>query len=318
MNIQQLEYIVSLFKTGNFSEAADACCVTQATLSSMIKKAEEDLGAVLFDRSKHPILPTLIGKKVIEQAQVVLKEKNKMYELVKNNKKEITGKLTIGIIPTLSTYLLPMFLIPFQNKYPQIDLSIKEILTHNISKELKDDIIDVAIASIPLSNALLKETHLFYEELILFAGVNNASLHFDLANVETIDYTNHFFLQGEGHCLANQVYQFCKIEEKRKKGLKMRLQYELTSIETLKRLVNKYEGSAIIPELSTLDMNKDDQKRLRHFKSPVPVRQIGLITYQHFIKNRFIGALRDCIVDNLPLRLFEDSKDKDRKVIEVL
>jgi LysR family hydrogen peroxide-inducible transcriptional activator len=118
MNLQQLEYIVAVDQNRHFANAAEKCFVTQATLSMMIKKLEEELGMILFDRSKQPVVPTEAGKIVIEQARAVLKETALIKQLSVNLKSGLQGELKIGIIPTLAPYLLPLFLQPFLKNYP--------------------------------------------------------------------------------------------------------------------------------------------------------------------------------------------------------
>ena len=136
-SITQLQYIVAVDTYRHFALAAEKCFVSQPTLSMQIKKLENELDVILFDRSKQPVIPTDIGVKIIEQARVILKEENKIQEIIKAHNNEISGNLIIGIIPTLATSLIPRFLGAFTKKYPQVSLDIREMKTEAILDDLK-------------------------------------------------------------------------------------------------------------------------------------------------------------------------------------
>ena len=151
MNIQQLEYIIALDTHRHFVKAAETCFVTQATLSTMVKKLEEELGVKIFDRSKLPIIPTETGKKIIAQAKNMLQESHQLQEIVQEQKGKVTGELRIGIIPTLAPYLLPLFLNSFLKKYPELKLKISELTTDEIIHKLERLELDAGILATPLN-----------------------------------------------------------------------------------------------------------------------------------------------------------------------
>lgn len=157
MNLQQLEYIVAVDTVRHFEKAAAKCFVTQATLSMMIKKLEQELDIIIFDRSKQPVVPTETGKQIIEQARIILKETQQLKAITKEVKQGTSGELRIGVIPTIAPYLLPLYLTNFLKKYPAIKLKIVEQTTEHLLKLLSSDKLDVAIMATPLSEkALLK------------------------------------------------------------------------------------------------------------------------------------------------------------------
>ena len=155
MNIQQLEYIIALDTHRHFVKAAETCFVTQATLSTMVKKLEEELGVKIFDRSKLPIIPTETGKKIIAQAKNILQESHRLQEIVQEQKGKVTGELRIGIIPTLAPYLLPLFLNSFLKKYPELKLKISELTTDEIIHKLERLELDAGILATPLNDVRL-------------------------------------------------------------------------------------------------------------------------------------------------------------------
>lgn len=288
MNLQQLEYIVAVDSYRHFEKAANKCFVTQATLSMMIKKLEQELGAILFDRSKQPVVPTEIGRIIIEQARVVLKESGQLKLLSKEIKSSTSGELRIGVIPTVAPYLLPLFLTQFLKKYPAVKLKIIEQTTEHLLKLLSTDKLDVAIMATPLSEKSFAEKHLFYEEFKVYVADGNKSLKKKYILAEDIDI-NKLWLLEEGHCLRSQVLNLCEIQKQQ--AIIHHLDYETGSIESLLKITEMNGGITIIPHLATIQFNKKEKERLRHFKPPVPVREISLVTYRHFIKKGLLEIL---------------------------
>lgn len=290
MNLQQLEYIVAVDTTRHFERAADACFVTQATLSLMIKKLEQELGIVLFDRSKRPVVPTETGRAIIEQARVILKETQQLKALSKEAKSGTAGDLRIGVIPTVAPYLLPLFLTGFLKRYPAVRLKIVEQTTEHLLRLLSSDKIDVAIMATPLAEKGFAETHLFYEEFKVYVADENRSLKKKYLLAEDID-VNKLWLLEEGHCLRSQVLNLCEIQKRQ--AIIHHLDYETGSIESLLRITELNGGITIVPELATFHFDKGSKEKLRHFKPPVPVREISLVTYRHFVKKGLLQVLEN-------------------------
>lgn len=300
MNLQQLEYIVAVDTHRHFVKAAESCFVTQATLSMMIKKLEEELGVKVFDRSKVPVIPTDIGKSIIEQARIVLKESRKLEELVQYQKGMLTGDLRLGIIPTLAPYLLPIFLPKFLELYPQVRLQISELNTETIVGQLENQQLDAAILATPLNQPSINEQPLFYEQFAVYASPNSQLMKKKYVLASDIDI-NRLWLLEEGHCLRNQALNLCELKKKEYEGFQ--LDYEAGSIETLKKLVTINEGITIIPELALQDMPEAEMERIRFFKPPAPAREISIVTYRHFVKERLLAILRQTILDTLPANM---------------
>lgn len=297
MNIQQMEYIVALDKHRHFLKASEACFVTQATLSGMIKKLEEELGVILFDRSKHPVQPTDIGIKIIEQAKITLRETSRIKEIITEESGETRGDLRIGIIPSLAPYLLPLFIKNFTKAFPQVKLIINEYITEEIKEKLKESRIDVAILAIPLLDKDLQEDTLFYEEFYHYGKLNKPSNKKKFIVPADINL-NKLLLLEEGHCLRNQVVNLCELRGKNSTDLK--IDYQSGSIEALKQMVDLDMGSTILPELSLLTLNKQQKNKVSAFVSPYPVREIGLVYYTHFVKKSLIEVLKKSILLTIP------------------
>lgn len=306
MNLQQLEYIIAVDTHRHFIKAAEHCFVAQATLSMMIKKLEEELGVKIFDRSKVPVIPTDIGREIIEQARVTLKESKKIEEIVSYRKGTLTGHLRLGIIPTLAPYLLPLFLQQFLQQYPKVKLHISELNTETIIKQLEAQQLDAGILATPLNRPALTEAPLFYEQFVVYAAAGNKITRKKYILASDLDI-NQLWLLEEGHCLRSQALNLCEL--KKKESELHHLDYEAGSIETLRKMVKINQGITIIPELAIADLPAEETACIRFFKPPAPVREISMVTYRHFVKQRLIEALQKIILQQLPAGM-QDPKHK--------
>ncbi len=296
MNLQQLEYLLAVDRYRHFAKAAEACFVTQATLSMMLKKLEEELGVVIFDRSKQPVKPTEAGSPVIAQARVVLAEITNLKQLVSAQKNEIAGEIRIGIIPTLAPYLLPLFLQSVLKKYPLLTVYINELTTEQIITQLKKEQLDMGILATPLKEEGIKETPLFDELFKVYVSKGEKELNKKYLLPADID-TKRLWLLEEGHCLRSQMLNLCEL--KKHETINSNLHYEAGSIESLLKLVEMNKGITIVPELSTIDFDARQKKQLRSFKTPVPAREISLVTYRHFNKQAIFKAILSSIMEGV-------------------
>ena len=248
---------------------------------------------MIFDRSKQPVVPTETGKAIIEQARIVLKETQLLKMISKEIKQGTAGELRIGVIPTVAPYLLPLFLTRFLKKYPAVKLKIIEQTTEHLLKLLSSDKLDVAIMATPLSEKGFAEKHLFYEEFKVYVSEDNKSLKKKYIIAEDIDI-NKLWLLEEGHCLRSQVLNLCEIQKQQ--AIIHHLDYETGSIESLLKITELNGGITIVPQLATIHFDKKGKQKLRHFKPPVPVREISLVTYRHFVKKRLLELLEKEII----------------------
>jgi LysR family hydrogen peroxide-inducible transcriptional activator len=311
MNIQQLEYVIALDTYRNFVKAAEKCNVTQATLSMMIKKLEEELGARIFDRTKKPLVPTEIGKRVVDQARVILQEEKRMRELIKAETGILSGELKLGIIPTLAPYILPIFMNTFLKKYPQVRLKISELTTDEIVHKLGINQLDAGLLAIPLLKKEITEYPLFQEEFVVYASSEQNLLKKKYILANEID-PNQLWLLEEGHCMRAQVINLCALKELEKE--QHQLEFAAGSIETLKKIIELNKGITILPKLALKDMLENQKDNVRYFKSPAPVREIGIVTYRNHVKEPLINALKKEILSNIPKDMMID---KDRRPIKI-
>ncbi len=312
MNLQQLEYIVALDAHRHFSTAAEKCFVTQPTLSMMIQKLEDELNVKIFDRSKQPVVPTEVGKAIIEQARQILNETLRMQEIVSMHKETLEGELRLAIIPTLAPYLMPLFLKKFAERYRSVKLHISEMTTENIISKLKQSSLDVGIMATPTLDKDLFENLLFFEEFVVYAAKDESILSKRYLLANDID-VHRLVLLEEGHCMRSQMINLCEL--KQATGMINNVFYEAGSIETLKNMIEIHSGITILPELALSNMSKEQLKLVRYFKSPAPVREISLVTHRAFVKQRLVGVLKSAIIDNLPNNLL---KNKSKQVVSIV
>ena len=308
MNIQQLEYIVAVDDCRHFVKASEKCFVTQATLSMMIKKLEDELDTKIFDRSRQPVIPTEIGKKIIAQSKIILHESARLKGIVQEAQGELSGELRIGIIPTLAPYLLPLFMNSFLKNYPMVRLRISELTTDDIIHKLEKHDLDAGLLSTPLNLPSINEQVLFYEQFVVYAATGEKILKKKYVLANDIDI-NRLCLLEEGHCLRSQVFNLCELKNK-ERDLNQ-LDFATGSIETLKKIVEANQGITILPKLALKDMSTKQKKNVRFFKAPSPVREIGLVTYRYFVKERLIKKLKEEILNHIPL----DMQSKVKKNI---
>jgi len=285
MNFQQLEYIIAVDQLKNFSRAAEFCNVTQATLSAMVKKLEEELGISIFDRKSNPIMTTECGSDIIVEAKKVLFHAQQLKTVSKSAFNKIEGKLRVGVIPTVASSLLPIVIKPVLEKFPELQLEISELTTSNIVRLLKNGDIDAGILSTPISNTDLEEEILYYEMLMVYGNLDTSKKYLIPEEINR----NNLWLLEEGHCLRDQVLQFCSL--KSSDHTPGQLKFEANTFDTLLNMVDSYGGLTLLPELYVKKMNSDQQKKISPFSSPIPVREVSLVYFRPFAKLRLINAL---------------------------
>jgi LysR family hydrogen peroxide-inducible transcriptional activator len=309
MTLTQLEYIVAIDTYRHFVLASEKCFVTQPTLSMQIQKLEEELGVKIFDRTKQPVIPTEIGAGIIAQARVVLREANTIRHLISDQQDKMTGEIRIGIIPTLAPYLLPNLFKNIREKYPQVNLVIKETITEEVVRELKNNRLDCGIVVTPLKDASIKEDILFYEELFVYVSKKNA-LHDKKYVLPTEIDPSQLWLLEEGHCFRSQVLNLCEL----RKYSDVHFKYETGNIETLKRMVDKSDGITILPELAVMEFSKPQMKHVKQLREPRPAREISLVTHRDHLKTRLLKTLKDEILNIVPKPM---QKLQHKKVVEI-
>ena len=293
MTITQLEYIVALADLQSFSKAADFCCVSQPSLSMQVQKLEDELNMTLFNRKAKPLQPTLEASDILAKARAILNESNSILSLSKGWANQVSGFVSIGVIPTIAPYLMPKFLADFQLKFPELSISISETTTATIKKGIQDGKIDIGILVTPLHDNLV-EIPLYYEELFLYSNVwedNGAKLK------STLDPTKLWLLE-EGHCLSSQVNSICNLPSGTFLGNKMT--YQTGSMETIVRLADQGFGQTIIPQMFVDYLDPKLKEKVYTLPDPKPVREVALVHSHSYSRKAIIKALELEILAHIP------------------
>lgn len=286
MTLQQLEYILAVNQFRHFAKAAEYCRVTQPTLSAMIQKLEEELDTRIFDRSQQPVCPTPVGIHIIEQAQNILVQANRIKNIIEEEKHSLTGIFKLGILPTVAPYLLPRFFPQLMKKYPDLDIRVVEMKTNDIKKALQTGEIDAGIVASLTGMEELQQTPLFYEQF--FAYVSREDALFNNEVIRTSDLNGEqLWLLDEGHCFRDQLVRFCQMKSARAS----QLAYHLGSMETFMRMVESGKGVTFIPELAVLQLGDAQKELVRPFAIPCPTRQVVLLTNKNFIRHTLLEVL---------------------------
>ncbi len=299
MTLQQLKYIVALDHKRHYIKAAEECFVTQPTLTIQVKKLEEEIGTIIFDRNTIPLTPTPIGKILIAKAKSILREANEFNEIAYSNTSGITGQYTLGIIPTIAPYLLPLFLESFLKNNPLTKLIIKEMQTELIINALHNGTLDIGIVSTPLEDKMIREINLYQEPFLLYCKNKETFSASEIVNQDDLTPDNLLILE-EGHCFRNQVLNICKDSKNNKNKSFL---FESGSIQTIKNLVKADLGYTLVPELSITDQS--EQQHIKHFEDPKPTREVSIVVNKNFTKEKLIENLLLEIKNNIPKQVKE-------------
>lgn len=291
MTITQLQYVMAVAEYRNFTLAAEKSFVTQPTLSMQVQKLEDELDILIFDRSKKPIALTDAGKRVIEQARHIINEANRIKDIVAQEKGFIGGDFKIGIIPTVMPTILPMFLKTFINKYPRVNLEIREQPTETLIRNLQEGNIDAGIAATPLEVEYIKERALYFEPFVGYVPEGHRLSNKLKLQREDLDI-NDMLLLEDGHCFRDGVINLCKT-----KRLKTGEPFDLYSgsFETLLSLSDEGMGMTLLPYLNSLHVKEGQRHRIKSFENPPPAREVSLIYHKNELKIQIIDALHEVI-----------------------
>ena len=301
MTLQQLEYILAVERYRHFGRAAEACNVTQPTLSAMVGKLEEELNAKLFDRNRQPICPTPVGEQVLRQAKEVLSQADSIKDIVEEEKHSLNGTFRVGILPTIAPYLLPRFFPQLMKKYPTLDIRVREMKTYQIKEALLQGDIDAGILAQIEDLEEYDQTHLFYEKYEGYVSREDALFQKETLRTSDVASSRDLWLLDEGHCFRDQMVRFCQM----KSSQTSQLAYNLGSMETFMRMVESGKGITFIPELAVMQLSGEQKELVRPFAIPVPTRQLILITNRNFSRQTLLDVIVKEIQASVPKEMLK-------------
>lgn len=308
MTLIQLEYVLAVAESKNFTLAAEKVFVTQPTLSMQIQKLEKELNVEIFDRSTHPIRITSIGEKILDQARMILKESKRMAHIVEDMRDGLQGEFVVGIIPTVLPTLLPLFYKNFKTKFPHAHLTIKELKTDEILAAIASDEIDFGIAVTPLYNNDIIEMPLYYEPMVCFVPDNHRLSKKEFVKETDLDMQDLLLLE-EGHCFRNNVLSICKTLKHDGETAEM-LNVDSGSFYTLIKLAKDGFGMTILPALQAEELIAEDQKFIKQFHPPVPTREVSIIYHSTQLRLKFVEELQKLIQSVVRGKIYLESEHR--------
>ncbi|MCC6849495.1 MAG: hydrogen peroxide-inducible genes activator [Deltaproteobacteria bacterium] len=291
ITLTQMRYAVAVETTRNFREAAARCHVSQSGLSMQLRKLEDLLGIVLFDRGKKPLLVTSDGATALAQMRAVLRETERLGQVVAEGE-EPAGPFRLGVIPTLSPTVLPLFLGRFAAAHPRVELVIEELKTEEVIARLRADTLDAGLVATPLRALGLREETLGRERMLAYLPPGDPLLRKKVVTQAALSVRD-LWIMSEGHCFRSQVLSYCGTEPRPHPS---RIHFESGSFQTLVRLVDEGLGATVLPELVVDGLPATRRRRqVRPLVAPTPVREIGLVTARSHLRRRVTDALMAAI-----------------------
>lgn len=295
MTLTELRYIIALDRTGHFGRAAESCFVSQPTLSVAIKKLEESLGVVLFERSKTRVGATPVGRRIIDQAQLVLDQVAIIEEMASSGKDQLATPLSLGAIFTIAPYLFPHFLPEIQGNARSMPIRIEESYTAVLRRKLREGQLDAIIIALPFTEPDVLTKVLYDEPFVVLMPPSHPLGKQDRIEPEQL-LDENVLLLGDGHCFRDQVLEICPGLEHRLQEQGYQASAEGSSLETLKHMVASGMGVTVLPMSAAGTLPYDGQFLItRPFTDPVPMRSVALAWRTSFPRPQAIDVIYDAI-----------------------
>lgn len=288
MTISELKFVIAVAKERNFRRAAEKCYVSQPALSLAIKKLEEDLGVLIFERSRNDVSPTAIGEKIIAQATLALAEIAHIREIANQGNNQLDGPFRLGLIHSVGPYLLPDIIPILRKSAPNMPLEIEENLTAQLAIQLKNGVIDAAIVALPFEVSGINNLPLYDEKYVVLIPSNHHWANRQLINADELVDENVLLL-NTGHCYSHQVLQACP--DLSRKGQVL----QGNSLETIRNMVASNLGITVLPGSAATDRYLNPLLIAIPFKAPIPIRRIALVWRKSYVRESAIECIANAI-----------------------
>lgn len=299
MTLQELRYIVALADTGHFGQAAELCHVTQSTLSTQVRKLEDYLGITLFDRSLKRIVPTPVGRAILDSARVIVAEADRIRELARSVQQDpMAATLQLGVIPTVGPYYLPLVLPTVHRAFPQLKLVLREELTADLMHHLREGRFDAVLLALPVEDEGLVVQPLYREPFLVALPAGHALAARDQIRPRDLEGEPLLLLE-EGHCLRDQALEICAGRTQAPDEV------QATSLEMLRQMVAMNLGLTLLPALAAENAPRGEKRliAIRPFAPPVPARTIGIVWRRRSPRAETVARLAARLAAELPPRV---------------
>ncbi len=295
LTLKQLRYFEALSRFGHFGHAADACAISQPALSVQIKELEQSLGLPLFERGPRSVRLTAFGETWLERVRDILRAVDELGEMARAAQEGLSGRLRLGVIPTIAPYLLPALISALREAHPTLELDVRETMTERLIAEISDGRIDTAIVALPVDVPSMTELPLFTESLMLVRAEGDATR--PVPSPDDLSEMRLLMLE-QGHCFRDQALAFCNLQTTaRRDGL------DGSSLSTLVQMVGAGIGVTLIPEMAVAVETRSAPVSVGRFPAPEPQRTVGLIWRKtNPLGEQFIalGAQIKSVAEDLP------------------
>ena len=290
MNLRDLQYLVAVAEHRHFGRAADACFVSQPTLSTQIKKLEERLGVTLIERGNRRVMLTPAGESIVAQAARVLRDADELVQIAEQHRDPFGGELRLGVIPTVAPYLLPKILPSIRRSFPKLSLQLAEAQTASLLSLLGDGNLDAAVLALPVGQDGCSERKLYSEPFLFAAGKGHPKAWRKTVTLDDLNDEQVLLLE-DGHCLRDQALDVCKTHKAVENT-----NFRATSLETLRQMVAADIGITLMPALAA---TSGDSVSYIPFRGEAPHRDIGLCWRVSSPRRALFDALSECVVGTL-------------------
>jgi len=288
MTLSELKFIVAVAHEKNFRKAADKCFVSQPALSLAIKKLEEELGLILFERSRSDVTVTDVGQSIVNQAIVVLDEAAKIKELAKLGDSHLSQTFKLGLIYSIAPYLLPLIIPQLRQSAPDMPLEIEENITNNLQDKLKKGIIDAAVIALPFDVPSIETIELYDEEFVAVVPSNHAWSSKKRISSKELS-SEKVLLLDNTHCFSSQVQEACP-------GLSKKSEIQVgNSLETIRNMVASNLGISVLPKSAVALKHHNPLVNVISFEKPVPFRRVALAFRKSSVKKDAIEQIAQVI-----------------------
>lgn len=288
MTLSELRFVVAVAKERNFRRASEKCYVSQPALSLAIKKLEEDLGVLIFERSRTDISPTPIGEKIIEQAIKALDEVHQIREIAKQGNNQLSGAFRLGLIYSVGPYLLPEIIPILRKNAPDMPLDIEENLTAQLEAQLKNGVIDAAVVALPFDVPGINTLPLYDEKYVVMVPVDHHWANRESIGADELADENVLLLNS-GHCYSHQVLQACP--DLSRKGQVL----QGNSLETIRNMVASNLGITVLPSSAATERYVNPLVKVIPFDEPVPTRRVALAWRKSYARELAVICVAEAI-----------------------
>ncbi len=298
ITLRQLRYLSALAKHGHFGRAAEACAVTQPALSMQIRDLERTLGVAVVERRPGDVMPTDVGREIARRAEDVLTASRDLVDFARHRSGLLTGRLTLGVIPSLAPYLLPRILPMLQTRFPDLRLELRETQTRQLVEDIKSGALDAAMLALPVGEPDIDALSLFEDLFLLAVPSNDPRNETTRVAAQDIDQSRLILLE-DGHCLRDQALAFCATAPRGRATAET--VFGASSLNTVMQMVAGGYGVTLIPQIAADIERRDERVKFLRLENPQPGRSIGLVFRRTSPRKADFAALGEVVKESVKI-----------------